>query len=384
MSAKSLMMTLLVSAVDASQMPEVRSATSDSGVVGEALELAEAQDLAQVVAYSLKKSGALPKDNTGDKLNRSLMLAAYRHEGQAYEIERVSAAFEECGIDFALLKGAVIKNYYPEPFLRTMSDVDILVKEQQLERAEAVLCDKLGYTVRERGPHDVSLFSAGGVHIELHFCLMDEQSIGILGDDAAKLISDAWQTARLLSGSAHSYSLSKEVFYAFHLLHMAKHILNGGCGVKPFLDTYILSKRGVPKLSGERLVAFERGVMKLCSVWFGGAEGDEFTASLENYVLSGGVYGNEEQRVVVGQSAKGGRAAYLCSRIFLPYSELKFRYPVLKKHKWLTPIFQIVRWIEIPFKKGITGTRQQLEASFAASQSDRDRLGDLLTQLGLK
>ena len=59
MSAKSLMMTLLVSAVDASQMPEVRSATSDSGVVGEALELAEAQDLAQVVAYSLKKSGAL-------------------------------------------------------------------------------------------------------------------------------------------------------------------------------------------------------------------------------------------------------------------------------------------------------------------------------------
>lgn len=384
MVAKELMMALLREAVDGTFVANIDESLLDDNTLCELFELAQSQDLAHIVAYSLEKRGALPKNEVGDRFSRLMMLAAYRYEGQAYEMSRVSSTYERQGIDHALLKGAVICHKYPEPWMRTMSDIDVLVKEDELERAVSVLCRELGYTERERGAHDVSLFSSGGVHIELHFCLMDEQSIGVLGDESAKLMRQAWQTASLCENSAHSYELSDEVFYTYHLAHMAKHVLGGGCGVKPFLDALVLSSSQAPLVVGDRIKAFEMGVLRLCDVWFGDGAHDDNTIALENYVLSGGVYGNEEQRAAAGQSAKGGKLAYVLGRIFLPYDELKYRYPVLKKHKWLTPIFEVVRWISIPFKKGISETGRELGAIGGVSRDSADRLSAMFSELGLK
>lgn len=384
MVAKELMMALLREAVDGTFVANIDESLLDDNTLCELFELAQSQDLAHIVAYSLEKRGALPKNEVGDRFSRLMMLAAYRYEGQAYEVGRVSAAFERQGIDHALLKGAVMRHKYPKPWMRTMSDVDILIKEDELERAVSVLCRELGYTERERGAHDVSLFSAGGVHIELHFRLMDEQSIGVLGEESAKVMRQAWQTASLCENSAHSYELSGEAFYTYHLAHMAKHILNGGCGVKPFLDTLVLSLTQTPAVVGDRIKAFETGVLRLCKVWFGDGAHDENTLLLENYVLSGGVYGNEAQRAAAGQSAKGGKLAYIFGRIFLPYDELKYRYPVLKKHKWLTPLFEAVRWISLPFKKGISETGRELGAIGDVSRDSSDKLSAMLSGLGLK
>ncbi|MBO4954226.1 MAG: nucleotidyltransferase family protein, partial [Clostridia bacterium] len=36
-------------------------------------------------------------------------------------------------IDFMPLKGAVIRQYYPEPWMRTSCDIDIHVKKDRLE-----------------------------------------------------------------------------------------------------------------------------------------------------------------------------------------------------------------------------------------------------------
>ena len=38
-------------------------------------------------------------------------------------------------------------------------------------------------------------------------------------------------------------------------------------------------------------------------------------------------------------------------KIFLPKEQMKFLFPVLKKHIWLLPIFHVVRWVQVLFTR---------------------------------
>ena len=42
----------------------------------------------------------------------------------------ISSAFDEAGIEYILLKGIVLKDLYPSPYMSQMSDVDILIHEE--------------------------------------------------------------------------------------------------------------------------------------------------------------------------------------------------------------------------------------------------------------
>lgn len=48
-------------------------------------------------------------------------------------------------------------------------------------------------------------------------------------------------TKKLLSGS--EYKMSKELFLLYHIYHMAKHFIHGGCGIKPFIDLWIIKNK---------------------------------------------------------------------------------------------------------------------------------------------
>ena len=54
---------------------------------------------------------------------------------------------EENNIPSVILKGAAAAMYYPYPSLRTMGDVDILVRRKNLERAVQLMEDN-GYVYR--------------------------------------------------------------------------------------------------------------------------------------------------------------------------------------------------------------------------------------------
>ena len=110
--------------------------------------LAKAHDMAHVVAAELEAQGLLPAvgDEIGDKLRKQQMLAIFRYERISYELEEICRVFESNGIQHMPLKGSVIRRYYTEPWMRTSSDIDILVHPEDLERAKVVLCDELEYT----------------------------------------------------------------------------------------------------------------------------------------------------------------------------------------------------------------------------------------------
>ena len=349
-------------------------------------QLSKAHDLAHLVGTALEDNHLLSKENEIYKLfNHQIALAVYRYEQLNYELTQICKVLEEAKIPFIPLKGSVIRQYYPKPWMRTSCDVDVLVQESDLDKASRELVEKLSYKQNGKGSHDIGFNTPTGMHIELHYDLIEEH----VNDKSERPLKVVWETAYKKPDSVH-YHMADEMFYYYHVAHMAKHFVIGGCGIRPFIDLWVLNHRipydetkRVKLLEEGGLLAFERTAVKLSEVWLSDAEHNAITNSMERYVLSGGVYGNIENRVAVQQSKKGGKFKYIMSRIFLPYSVLKFHYPVLQKHKWLLPFMEVRRWFKLLFKGGIKRSANEMKINRTMSAEKQAETAKMMEQLGL-
>ncbi|MBQ2285809.1 MAG: hypothetical protein II252_00645, partial [Clostridia bacterium] len=112
-------------------------------------------------------------------------------------------------------------------------------------------------------------------------------------------------------------------------------------------------------------------------------KGDELTASMENYIFSGGVYGTRENNLSV-MGTKGDSNKFALQLIFLPYENMKIKYPVLQKHKYLTPIFEVVRWISFVFKGNYEARINDVKYFNSISDSKKQEIDIMLKKLGLR
>ena len=81
--------------------------------------------------------------------NKEVMTAFYQSQQRKYVLNEIVKCFDAAKILNIPLKGSVICDYYPEPWMRSSCDVDILIKNEDSERAIACL-SKLGYTYKRR------------------------------------------------------------------------------------------------------------------------------------------------------------------------------------------------------------------------------------------
>jgi len=360
-------------------------------------KLSKAHDVAHLVGDALNKSGAfenLPADTDEteratiakikEKFDGQLFTAVYRYEKINYELERLKETLEAAEIPFIPLKGSVIRKYYPEPWMRTSCDIDILVHEKDLENAVSLLVEKRGATREAKGSHDVGL-SSNGVHIELHYSLIESDVLG----KADIPLQNVWNYAEPI-GETSQYALSDEMFYYYHIAHMAKHFIHGGCGVRPFIDLWLLNRVNTEKTEQRNellldggLFKFAKEAEKLSAVWFGNEEYDATTREMEHYILQGGVYGTTEQRFAMSQSKKGGKIKYLMSRIFLTYKEMSIYYPSLKKCPILFPFYQVRRWFRILFCGGRKVAMNEIKLNQGLSGEKKQAAKRLIDELEL-
>ena len=319
---------------------------------------AKHHDVAHLLANAYDKCGF---DSLSEDLRKQIkkkhFVSVIRYERIIHDYKEIKSAFEQAKIDFIPLKGSVIRDYYPEPWMRSSCDIDILIKENDLDRAMKVLQKEYSYTSdNHRDFHDISLHSRGGTHLELHFNIMENMK------DVDTVLSKVWDYAKASSDDSCMYELSPE-FLLYHILaHMSYHILNGGCGIRSFIDLYLLEKqmeyddKKLCEICSEGgLLAFKKEAEKLAFVWLENNEHDAVSETFEQFVLGGGVYGSHETASAIKHVKNGSKGKYILTRIFQPYDILKEKYPVLKKHKWLLPICHVRRWIYI-----VTSDRRNL------------------------
>ncbi len=348
-------------------------------------ELSSHHDLSHIVGSALDERGLLSDDDISAKFRKAVFAAVYRYRGMEYELMRIMELFNEEKVAHIPLKGSVLRRYYPEPWMRTSCDIDILVRREELERAKALLTERLGYREDHTCFHDVTLYSEGGVHLELHFELIEAFSY----PKVEAVLKNVWEMS-LPSGGTYTYKMPDELFYFYHIAHMLKHFVAGGCGIRFFLDLFILDKlEEADKSAREELLAcadileFSRHATKLSRIWFLGEESSPLYSDFASTVIRGGAYGGVENRVLVQQARRGGRLRYAVSRIFPAYKVMREIFPVLKKHRWLTFLFHPVRWARILFGGKLRTSVRELRRNATLSPEDAQRAENMLKSLGI-
>ncbi len=310
--------------------------------------------IAPIVADALINSDLLLSAEQTEICKHIVFNSLFSYQKQNYVLINLCDLFEKNKITHIPLKGSVLKSLYPEPWLRTSCDIDILIKPEDLQKATNLLNEK-GYQYQYKSAHDILFVSENGVNVELHFDTIEkENSVGNSDD----ILTNIWNYASPKEKGRYEYILSEEMFIFYHIAHMAQHFLNGGCGMRPFIDIFVLRniygsdiiiKNELIKIGG--LTKFAKAVNTLVDIWFSSKEYDEDMRSFEKYITVGGVYGNVENSIAIQQVKLGSKLKVILNRVFMRYDDLKVQYPIILKFKILFPFMQIFRWFRLIFDK---------------------------------
>ena len=379
-----ILFALLRSAIRGTKLTKSERESYSSDMLQDLLKMSAKHDVIHLLALGLKQNELISEDNA--EIEKYILKAVYRYERLHYEYDILSDALEKAQIPFLPLKGSVLRQYYPELWMRTSCDIDVLVHQNDLETAIAYLSKNHNYVEKERATHDVSLFTQIGVHVELHFDLVEEGR----AKSAIDVLKHVWENVSIHKGYKYWYDMTDEYFYFYHIAHMAKHFETGGCGIRPFIDLWILDHMDdvdiVTRdalLSQGSLLKFTTVARELSEVWFGDKEADELTLQMQEFILHGGVYGSTDNRVAIQQKKQGGRFGYVLSRVFVPYAKLKRYYPVLEKHPWLMPIMQIRRWFMLLNPDVARMAKKEMAVNKKIERTEANEMNGFLENIGL-
>ncbi len=324
---------------DGTDAPPVPDTTDMKSV----FTLAKKHSLAGALWYILEESGLDFDEELVKRFTRERDLEFAKNLTQTREFMGITRAFTEAEIPFLPMKGFIYKSLWKRPEYRVMSDLDIYVSEEGLGRAGEVLLG-MGYKLAHDGQVHDSFEKPPYMNVELHRDL----EVG-----SSESFSD-WQAR---SDNPMWYEMSDEDCLVFHIAHMYKHFTAGGSGMRSFFDLvlYLSAKADTldlelvkEKLTARSLYDFYTKCCKLSEFWFSGGEYTEDIAELEYYTVTGGAYGNMENRVE--NSIKGkSRLSYYLSRAFLPYSKMIYIYKWLRWLPFLLPVAWVMRLVTALF-----------------------------------
>lgn len=274
-------------------------------------------------------------------------------ERQIYIASELKKIFIENGISFLPIKGIVLKKLYAYPEMRTMSDVDILIKSEEYDKIRGIL-KSAGYAEGIESDHEMH-WSKDDVFIELH-----KRLIPSYNEDYYDYYGDGWRFAKPVGGG--EYCMSDEDFFIYIFTHFAKHYRDSGAGIKYVTDFYLYLKKhenlDFGYINGELdklgLSVFYKNVERMMRVWFDGAEPDEITERLTDKIFESGVYGDAAnvplaEGLKISKSHKNVKGHKFFTMLFPSLSSMKMIYPVLKKAPVLLPVMYVARWFSALF-----------------------------------
>lgn len=382
------MFSLVNSVVFNEQLEQTSECFFEGEQLNKVYNLAKKHDISHIVSHAILQNNLIDaNEKVKFSLTKEKLVALFRSENTDYLIDLVTKKLEEAGIDFILLKGAFIRNLYPERWLRTNCDIDVLVKKECVDKAIAVLCEDNTFTRgNDSTTHDCLLIAQSGMHLELHYTLEEEEAL----PKTTELLNKAWDNAVLEQGYKHKYNFNNEFFIFYHIAHMAKHFIHGGCGIRPFIDLKFLlenlsfDKEKLTKMLAEaQIYDFYNAVCDLAKMWLSNGERTPFLVDLEQFVLSGGVYGTHENNAKVSASKGKSKISTFISIVFLPKKRLEVIYPNLKKHPILFPFYQVKRWFRVFYRKKVKKVKRAIDARASVTNEQIDQTTQLLQQLGL-
>lgn len=314
-------------------------------------------------------------------------------------MQEVSECLSKNQITFFPMKGFSIAQYYPIPELRTMGDCDILVNKKDMPVVMDIMRE-LGYQGIDNEKADSWECRKNDLLFEIH----------------TKLVQDNEHCTKQQLSFFNNYSyyvnsgiMDWDFCFLFFLMHLRKHFMNSGVGIRLFMDIAVVVKYGPvldwkwieAKLQELELLKFAQVCFYFINRWFNidiplkyDPVDDGFYHAITEKILRNGVFGLDDlsnrgnyARIVLLKSKGvlwGRRVKLIISSAFPAYRYMK-SYPgcgYVDGRPYLIPIAWVHRWIMYPNRTNKTTIKKTLRHSL----SDRKKLKEqqeLLERMGL-
>lgn len=321
------------------------------------IDLSNAHQIAPIVSASLLKYGCISDEKHIKEIQKIIYNATYRDTKNNYTYNLAAEVLSRQKICFVPLKGVIIKQLYPESFMRPSCDIDILVHKSDFNKAVSAL-ENVGFHIEgDLTFHDVSLLYDDS-NLELHFSICENNK------NLDGLLSNVWDYT--VKSEDYKYIETNEYFMFHHIAHMAYHFLAGGCGIRPIIDYWILKdklpfdeKELIKLCKKAGIDEFYSAVKQLTDVWFEGKKHTDITKRIEKYILVGGAYGIFPNNAAAYTVTKGGRTKYILSLVFPKYVNMKVLYPTLNKAPFLLPFFYFYRLFQKTVGRNSSGAKDK-------------------------
>lgn len=314
-------------------------------------KIGKVQKLTPLIYRGVVNSGLLLPEEIQDEIDKDLLSYFLLDQRQFSELSRLQNAFEANAIDYMPVKGLLLKPLYPSSDLRQMGDMDILIRLPQKDKALEIM-EGLDFKPYMESSHEF-IYTRKGVCVELHKCLVPPYN-----KDYYSYYGDGWKLAKKEENTTR-YSMSDNDHFIYLFTHFAKHYRDGGINALHIVDFWVYKRAKVvdeayiiAELEKLGLSKFYDNIMTTMNVWFNNAPATELTDFITHRMFNSGTWGTRETKL----KAEGVRASkteknVVVSRIFrliFPSADnLQYRFPVLKKHKWLLPVMWVVRGFDV-------------------------------------
>lgn len=363
--------------------------------IGRIYYIAKKHNLVSIMAQAMEKLGFESDSDIWKRWLKEKNQLIYKSVLMDVEREAIQDFFEKNNIWYMLLKGMVIRKYYPAPELREMADNDILFDNKYSKEVYEFMTAR-GYKSDDynKGYHDEYL-KPPAYNFEMHRQLVSSKErpkwYEYYKDVKSILIKDTNENRETAANNesnntSNQFYFSDNDFYVYFIVHTYKHFLNSGMGLRTVLDVYLYVSNLQEKLDFDYI---EEQLKKLDAYdfeqTFRSIAFKMFDENLEDrkwwdlfdvkeqemlsYVLDAGTYGNLENSVVhkmgytKGEKKKtSDKARYIFRRLFPSMDTIEEFFPFFYKHKWAIPFLYIYRIGKIPFtrRKKVAGELKEV------------------------
>ena len=347
----------------------------------ELMNLSRKHKIEGLIYSALNKSRLLENidEDKVNELKKEVFFTGVTQISNMSKLEIVFNEFSKENVPVIVLKGLVVREYYPQPEQRSMSDADIFVKAKDINKSKKILID-LGYTeIDAEASHHIKYIKSGYPMIELHWHVMKQDGFS---DELDLFEDDIWdRTIEVKVKGAKVLSLGYEDL-ALHLcMHMAAHLAASGFGVRQIADLVLLvEKKGhlidwtlfINKAEEFGFKKFIIIMFKICNILFSmdipkemavyKIDDEEMFESLISTIFDGGVYGKKDMasnfanQVAFNYKGKDSNATIGAIRryfrfIFPSIETMSDKYSYARKIRILTPIAWIHHLFSGIFRK---------------------------------
>lgn len=297
-------------------------------------------------------------------------------------------------IPCAIIKGSSLSVNYPQPEMRPLGDIDLLIRPEDAERTEKLLTEN-GYQPDHTGhPFHLDFFGKGAV-VEMHWAVTSFPEMP--GAQVARqVMSDALNDVDTARVEGHSFSVLRPAYQALTLLlHMERHMISSGIGLRQLCDWMMfIAAMGAEKFRTEVMPELEKcGVLQFAEVltaacvrylgmpqdrvpWCAQVQPVLSDAMLEE-ILRGGNMGKADENngasaMFVDRQGYAQKQNVLQVTLRQLTTLAKKHFPIVERVPLLLPVF----WVYIPVRYAVRmllGKRKWLSATEVLTSAQKRR-----------